>query len=406
MVVGGNEAAAWKAELLSAAGATVEVRERDPCAEIEALAADPPGGPVLLQQASMVASELRRRRGGRCRCRRRGRSQAHLLTALRRRRAGQRDRQAGLLHLPVWRRRQSLATGGRHLDQRGGTHIRSGHPLAHRGATPAGFSRWAAAAKDWRPSWSGSVLRSGGAAALLGAVCRPGTGGARPAAGRRGSRSTACRRRRGPAASGIGHVTLVGAGPGNPELLTLRALRALRSADVILFDDLVAPEILDFARREAKRMLVGKTGYGPSCKQDDINALMVGLAKSGKRVVRLKAGDPMIFGRAGEEDRGARSRRHSGRRRARHHRRARRRCQPEGIADAAQQRAAGAARHRPRAWRPTSRRPRSGSAGRPTGNNCRLHAAWHDRRTRNEVADCRRTTQSSMLCGIQRNAVR
>ena len=70
-----------------------------------------------------------------------------------------------------------------------------------------------------------------------------------------------------------GHVTLVGAGPGNPELLTLRALRALRSADVILFDDLVAPEILDFARREAKRMLVGKTGYGPSCKQR-LNALM------------------------------------------------------------------------------------------------------------------------------------
>ena len=63
----------------------------------------------------------------------------------------------------------------------------------------------------------------------------------------------------------------------------------------------MAPEILDFARREAKRMLVGKTGYAPSCKQDDINALMVGLAKSGKRVVRLKAGDPMIFGRAGEE---------------------------------------------------------------------------------------------------------
>jgi len=78
-------------------------------------------------------------------------------------------------------------------------------------------------------------------------------------------------------------------------------VRALRSADVILFDDLVAPEILDFARREAKRMLVGKTGYAPSCKQDDINALMVGLAKSGKRVVRLKAGDPMIFGRASEE---------------------------------------------------------------------------------------------------------
>jgi uroporphyrin-III C-methyltransferase/precorrin-2 dehydrogenase/sirohydrochlorin ferrochelatase len=93
----------------------------------------------------------------------------------------------------------------------------------------------------------------------------------------------------------------VGAGPGDPELLTLRAVRALRSADVILFDDLVAPEILDYARREAKRMLVGKTGYAPACKQDDINALMVALARSGKRVVRLKAGDPMLFGRAGEE---------------------------------------------------------------------------------------------------------
>jgi uroporphyrin-III C-methyltransferase/precorrin-2 dehydrogenase/sirohydrochlorin ferrochelatase len=98
-----------------------------------------------------------------------------------------------------------------------------------------------------------------------------------------------------------GSVTLVGAGPGDPELLTLRAVRALQSADVILFDDLVSKEILEFARREAKKMLVGKSGYGPSCKQDDINATMIGLARSGKRVVRLKGGDPMIFGRAGEE---------------------------------------------------------------------------------------------------------
>jgi uroporphyrin-III C-methyltransferase / precorrin-2 dehydrogenase / sirohydrochlorin ferrochelatase len=98
-----------------------------------------------------------------------------------------------------------------------------------------------------------------------------------------------------------GSVTLVGAGPGDPELLTLRAVRALQSADVILFDDLVSRDILDFARREAKRMLVGKTGHAPSCKQDDINALMVGLARRGKRVVRLKGGDPMIFGRASEE---------------------------------------------------------------------------------------------------------
>ena len=103
------------------------------------------------------------------------------------------------------------------------------------------------------------------------------------------------------AAVEAGSVTLVGAGPGDPELLTLRAVRALQSADVILFDDLVAPEILDFARREARKMLVGKTGYGPSCRQDDINRMMVKLARAGKRVVRLKGGDPMIFGRAGEE---------------------------------------------------------------------------------------------------------
>jgi len=98
-----------------------------------------------------------------------------------------------------------------------------------------------------------------------------------------------------------GSVTLVGAGPGDPELLTLRAVRALQAADIILVDDLVAPEILDFARREAKKMLVGKTGHGPSCRQEEINALMVMLAKAGKRVVRLKGGDPMIFGRATEE---------------------------------------------------------------------------------------------------------
>ena len=97
-----------------------------------------------------------------------------------------------------------------------------------------------------------------------------------------------------------GTVHLVGAGPGDAELLTLKALRALRNADVILYDDLVAREILDYARREARTMLVGKTGHGPSCRQDDINALMVQLARSGKQVVRLKSGDSGVFGRAGE----------------------------------------------------------------------------------------------------------
>ena len=104
-----------------------------------------------------------------------------------------------------------------------------------------------------------------------------------------------------PTAIGTGRVTLVGAGPGDAELLTLKALRALQAADVILFDDLVSDEVLELARREARRMLVGKRGGRDSCRQEDINELMVKLAKAGKHVVRLKSGDPMIFGRGGEE---------------------------------------------------------------------------------------------------------
>lgn len=99
----------------------------------------------------------------------------------------------------------------------------------------------------------------------------------------------------------VGKVTLVGAGPGDSQLLTIQAVRALQSADVILFDRLVSDEVLELARREARRMLVGKRGGQASCRQDDINALMVKLAKQGRNVVRLKSGDPMIFGRAGEE---------------------------------------------------------------------------------------------------------
>lgn len=104
----------------------------------------------------------------------------------------------------------------------------------------------------------------------------------------------------GPITTG-GHVTFVGAGPGDPEHLTLKAVRALQAADVILFDDLVSQGVLELARREAKRILVGKRAGRPSCKQEEINDLMVQLAKAGRRVVRLKSGDPMIFGRAGEE---------------------------------------------------------------------------------------------------------
>ncbi|GAC1310837.1 MAG: siroheme synthase CysG [Steroidobacteraceae bacterium] len=98
-----------------------------------------------------------------------------------------------------------------------------------------------------------------------------------------------------------GSVALVGAGPGDPELLTLKALRALQDADVILHDRLVADAILDYARRDASLICVGKTAGGSSTAQSDINALLIRHAAEGKRVVRLKGGDPFIFGRGGEE---------------------------------------------------------------------------------------------------------
>src|ERR1022692_2617539 len=98
-----------------------------------------------------------------------------------------------------------------------------------------------------------------------------------------------------------GKVYLVGAGPGDPELLTLKALRLLRTAEVVLHDDLVAPEILKLIPLNAEVQNVGKRCGSSTIGQEEINFRMVTLAASGLKVVRLKSGDPLIFGRAGEE---------------------------------------------------------------------------------------------------------
>ena len=99
----------------------------------------------------------------------------------------------------------------------------------------------------------------------------------------------------------LGHVWLVGAGPGDPDLLTIKALRALQDADIVFYDELVSPEVLDRARRDASRIPVGRRVGKPGIGQDAINRLMIEAAKSGQRAVRLKGGDPFVFGRGGEE---------------------------------------------------------------------------------------------------------
>jgi uroporphyrin-III C-methyltransferase len=102
-------------------------------------------------------------------------------------------------------------------------------------------------------------------------------------------------------AASLGSIALIGGGPGDVDLLTLRAVERLRAADVVLYDDLAGDEILSFARPDAELIAVGKRAGHPSPRQQEVNRLMIGYARLGKRVVRIKSGDPSIFARADEE---------------------------------------------------------------------------------------------------------
>ncbi len=301
VLAGGSQAAAWKAELLSACGARVDVYAEDVSDDMLQVAGEPPRGEIAITRrawkaddfagASVAVGAFEDDEGA-----------AEFTAAA---------RAAGIpvnvIDKPAFCdfsfgaivNRSPLVIG---ISTDGAAPVFAQAIRAKLEALlPQGFANWASAAARWRSALKASGLSFAGRRKFwqvftANAVTNPASDPAQSDF----ERFVAEVKGLGAAVEN-GSVTLVGAGPGDPELLTLRAVRALQSADVILFDDLVSRDVLDFARREARKMLVGKTGFGPSCKQDDINALMVSLARQGKRVVRLKGGDPLIFGRAGEE---------------------------------------------------------------------------------------------------------
>ena len=301
VVAGGSAAAAWKAELLSAAGANVDIYADDPSEELLALVADAPRGAIVLHPRRWESADFPGAAIAVGSCA--DDTEAALFAAA--------ARAAGVpvsvIDKPAFCdfafgsivNRSPLVIG---ISTDGAAPVFAQAIRAKiESLIPQGFAHWARAARRWREKVKASGLSFAGRRRFWQiftafAVTHPN----RDPAPSDFDCFLAQTQGEG-AAVDSGSVVLVGAGPGNPELLTLRAVRALQSADAILIDDLVSSEILDFARREAKKMLVGKTGHGPACKQDEINALMVSLAKAGKRVVRLKGGDPMIFGRGGEE---------------------------------------------------------------------------------------------------------
>ncbi len=301
VLAGGSQAAAWKAELLSAAGARVEVYAADPSDEMLLVASDPPRGEIVVHLRLWTSQDLI--------------GAAVAIGGF------EDDEQAGVFAaaaraagVPV-----NVVDKPAFCDFSFGA-IVNRSPLvigiSTDGAAPVfaqairskleamlpkGFAGWAAAAARWRSALKASGLPFSGRRKFWHLFTAHAVGNPDSEPSQGDFERLVAEVKGLDVATENGSVTLVGAGPGDPELLTLRAVRALQSADVILFDDLVSRDVLDFARREARKLLVGKTGFGPSCKQDDINSLMVSLAKQGKRVVRLKGGDPLIFGRAAEE---------------------------------------------------------------------------------------------------------
>jgi uroporphyrin-III C-methyltransferase/precorrin-2 dehydrogenase/sirohydrochlorin ferrochelatase len=301
VLAGGNSAAAWKAELLAAAGAQVEVYAAETSDELLQIAADPPRGSVTINRRGWTADDLK------CAAVAIGAFEDNESAAAFAAAARAAGVPVNVIDKPAFCdfafgaivNRSPLVIG---ISTDGAAPVFAQAIRAKLEALlPIGFADWAAAAARWRSAVKASSLSFAGRRKFWQVFTAHAVANPDSEPSQRNFDSFVAEVKGLGATVENGSVTLVGAGPGDPELLTLRAVRALQSADVILFDDLVSRDVLDFARREARKMLVGKTGFGPSCKQEDINALMVSLARQGKRVVRLKGGDPLIFGRAAEE---------------------------------------------------------------------------------------------------------
>jgi uroporphyrin-III C-methyltransferase/precorrin-2 dehydrogenase/sirohydrochlorin ferrochelatase len=300
LVVGGGEGAAAKVRLLLPTGAATVVIAREPCDELTELAA---AGRIVLHQRKFTSSDLAR---------------THLCIvadAISAETIAAEAAAAGVLVNVVDRPEMSDFTVPAIVDRAPvtvaiGTH--DGAPSLARDlrtrielALPPGVATLAQICRDWRPVVAAALpdrmhRERFWSAVIDGAEAQAALEGDRAEAERLLAARLSTARSHHPARS-VGHATLVGAGPGDPELLTLRAVRAMKRADVVLYDALIDPAILELARREARRINVGKRCGRHAMKQTAINRLLLHLAQSGAHVVRLKGGDPMVFGRGGEE---------------------------------------------------------------------------------------------------------
>jgi len=285
VVAGSNAAAAWKVELLSATGAQVDVYSAEPCDELLAIVNEPPRGPVTITGRAWRADDL---------------PGATLAVG-----AFDNDEAAGefasaaraagvlvnVIDKPAFCdfsfgaivNRSPLVIG---ISTDGAAPVFAQAIRAKIEAMlPQGFSHWAAAAARWRSAVKESGLSFAGRRKFWQSFTAHALTHPQQTPSQDAFQSFLAQVRGLGRATDSGSVTLVGAGPGDPELLTLRAVRALQSADIILYDEMVSRDVLDFARREAKKILVGQ----PS----DVHALTIKLARQGQRVVRLKGGNPL-----------------------------------------------------------------------------------------------------------------